>query len=105
MGTTPTLGSIRHTPEPALVLADGHGIYIPQLFCADITQEEAELLCVEWEDVQTCQAGPDHEWYWEAWDSILRSASMTDEHGNTWTLHQDGDLWQIPEGFTFPEWD
>ena len=91
-------------PEPALVLADRHGVYIPQLFCEDITQEEAELLCIDWQDVQTCQAGPEHDWYWEAWDCILQSASFTDKSGTTWTLHQDGDLWEIPEGFTFPEW-
>lgn len=96
--------SKRHNPEPALVLLDTHGVYIPQLFCADITQEEAELMCVDWEDVQTCQAGPDQEWYWEAWSSILQSASFTDESGTTWTLHQDGALWEIPEGFAFPEW-
>jgi len=96
--------SQHHNPEPALVLSGGHGVFIPQLFCADITQEEAELMCVNWEDVQTCQAGPDQEWYWESWDSILQSASFTDENGTTWTLHQDGDLWEIPEGFTFPEW-
>jgi hypothetical protein len=95
--------SKHHNPEPALVLADSYGIYIPQRFCADITQEEAQLMCVDWEDVQTCQAGPDHEWYWEAWDCILQSASFTDENGTTWTLHQDGDLWEIPEGFEFPE--
>ncbi len=90
-------------PEPVLVLADRHGVYIPQLFCADITQEDAELMCVDWQDVQTCQAGPDQGWYWEAWECILQSASLTDRQGTTWTLHQDGDLWEVPEGFTFPE--
>ena len=90
-------------PEPALVLADHHGIYIPQLWCAGIDQEEAELLCIDWQDVQTCQAGPGQGWYWEAWEAIERCASWTDQHGTTWGLYQDGDLWEVPEGYDWED--
>lgn len=89
------------TPEPVLVLLDNHGVYIPQLWCEDIDKTEAERIGISWDDVKTCQSGPDAKWYWEAWDSILDSASVVDEHGTTWTLHQNGDLWKVPTGFDF----
>ena len=91
------------TLQPSLVLSDTHGIYIPQMWCSDLDQEQSEAIGVDWWDVQVCQAGPDHEWYWDAWDSILNSVSITDDDGVTWTLYQDGDLWEVPEGFTFED--
>ena len=87
--------------QPALVLLDTHGVYIPQLWCEYIDQNQAKAIGADWSDVETCNCGPDHEWYWEAWQSILDSVSMTDEHGVVWTLYQDGDLWEIPAGFNF----
>ncbi len=91
-------------PEPVLVLSDGHGVYIPQLWCADVTEAEAERLGLSWWDVQQCQAGPYAEHYWVAWDGILRDCAMTDENGVTWRLHQDGDLWEVADGYEFPEY-
>ena len=85
--------------QPQIVLGDHHGIYIPQLWCQDLEQSEAKAIGLEWSDVQACQTGPDHPWYWEAWDAILNSASMTDNKGETWRLHQDGDLWEVPDSF------
>jgi hypothetical protein len=90
-----------HT-EPVLVLSDGHGRYIPELWCSDITEPDCSKYGIRWEDVQTCQAGPDEEWYWEAWDSILNACHLKDERGITWTLHQDGDLWEVPDTFHDP---
>jgi len=87
--------------QPALVLLDTHGVYIPQLWCSDLDQEQAKAIGANWNDVEACKHGPDHEWYWEAWQSILDGVSVTDEHGTTWTLYQDGDLWEVPEGFNF----
>lgn len=45
------------------------------------------------EDWDACYCGPDSETYWESWDSVLANATYTDDEGNTWRLHQDGDLW------------
>lgn len=90
-------------PEPNLVLSDSHGCYIPHLWCADVTEADAERLGLSWWDVQQCQAGPDAEHYWEAWDGILRDCAMTDDNGVTWRLYQDGDLWEVAEGYEFPE--
>jgi hypothetical protein len=91
------------TPEPCLVLSDHHGIYIPQLWCSDITESECESLHVQWSDVQCCQSGPDHEWYWEAWQAITDACYMTDDRGITWRLWQDGDLWEVPDGYNSTE--
>ena len=37
----------------------------------------------------------------------LWCSDLDQEHseaiGVTWTLHQDGDLWEVPEGFTFED--
>jgi hypothetical protein len=69
--------------EPNLVLLDTHGVYIPQLYCSDADEQWAKDAGVDYSDVQICQAGPDHEWYWR--------------------LHQEGDLWEVPEGYEWPE--
>ena len=90
-------------PEPNLVLSDSYGIYIPQLWCADVTEADAKRLGLNWGDVKTCQAGPYGEWYWEAWQAILTDCVMTDDEGVTWRLYQDGDLWEVADGYEFPE--
>lgn len=90
-------------PEPVLVLVDSHGVYIPQMWCSDIDESDCERLGVTWWAVQQCQAGPDSEHYWTAWDDILRDCQMTDECGTVWRLHQDGDLWEVADGYQFPE--
>lgn len=89
--------------DSRLILSDAHGIYIPQLFCADLTQVEAEAMAMDWEDVQICQVGPDSELYWEAWESILDSAEYADPQGVKWRLIQNGDLWEIRAEAEIPE--
>lgn len=89
--------------DSQLLLIDSHGIYIPKLWADEIgDEEEAEAYSVSWEDVLICQAGPDHELYWEAWDSILQSAQW-DENDEEWTLHQNGDLWALKLDVEIPE--
>ena len=80
------------TDSIQLLLDDNRGIYIPQNF---VDEFKLELLSgINAEDVKTCQAGPEHEWYWDAWDNILNNASYQ-ENGHTFTLHQDGALFGI----------
>ena len=87
-----------------LLLCDSRGIYIPKLWADELSEEEAESFSVSWQDVLVCQAGPDEEHYWEAWQQIL-DAAQWEEDGVEWRLHQNGDLWAIradavlPEGF------
>jgi len=89
--------------DARLVLSDGHGVYIPQLFCDGMDESDARRIGVDFEDIQICQSGPDHEWYWESWQAILDSAEVTDQHGNRWGLLQNGDLWEYPIGCDIPE--
>ena len=92
--------------DARLILSDSHGVYIPQLFCADIDAADAARIGVDFTDVQCCQAGPtpSNEWYWEAWQAILDSAVVIDDNGTRWCLYQDGDLWELPEGCELPDW-
>lgn len=74
-----------------ILLDSNRGVYIPQLFAED---------CEEWggisaEEKETLLAGPGAEWYWEAWEDVLNSATYTDADGNLWRLWQDGDLFAI----------
>jgi len=85
-----------------LLLGDSHGIYIPQLYCSDISEDDCEALSICWEDVKTCQSGPDEELYWDAWQSICDSASWED-NGEEWRLLQNGDLWAIRAEAELPE--
>ena len=88
--------------DPNLVLTDAYGVYIPQRYCNDCDENWANCVGVDYADVQICQAGPDHEWYWEAWQSILDNAHIESD-GIAWRLHQDGDLWEVPDGYEWPE--
>ena len=81
-----------------LLISDASGVYIPQRFvneCLDPSM--GRIIGVsDWAREQ-CEAGPDSEHYWEAWDDILRSFEWW-AHGACHTLHQDGDLWLLCTG-------
>jgi len=85
-----------------LLLGDSYGIYIPQLYCSDISEDDCEDLSISWEDIKLCQSGPDEERYWEAWQSVCDSASW-EENGSMWRLLQNGDLWAVKEDVEIPE--
>jgi len=65
------------------------GIYIPQYFAQTVKREE--ILYVTKEDWFILESGPDHEFYWDAWDTVLNCAETRDG-GVLW---QDGDLWIV----------
>lgn len=87
-----------------LLLSDSHGIYVPQLWANELSEEEAEDYGVSWRDVLICKCGPDSapELYWECWQSILDSAEW-EEDGEMWRLHQNGDLWAVSADVEIPE--
>lgn len=89
--------------DARLILSDARGIYIPRDFCDGMDSDDAARLGVDFEDVLTCQAGPDHPNCWFAWDLILDAASVTDANGRVWRLYHDGDLWEIPEDCEIPD--
>lgn len=98
-----------------LLLSDSYGIYIPQVYCDGLSAEDAEAMGVDWQDVQICQSGPDSdqsgpdsELYWDAWQSVLDSAEITEpatlkEEESVWRLVQNGDLWQVRADVELPE--
>lgn len=88
-------------PEPMLWLSDARGVYIPRDFVNSFANW-ANVSGISDEDKAALQAGPDHEWYWEAWMTAIDHAKVTDDKGNTFFIHQDGDCWLVPEGM---EWD
>ena len=89
--------------DSRLILSDSRGIYIPRDFCDGMGADDAARIGVSIDDVLICQAGPEHEWYWESWQSILDSATVTDANGNNWRLYQSGDLWEIPADCELPD--
>lgn len=73
-----------------LFLDGERGIHLPQHF-AQIIRVSSGWHGIRPEDLDILLEGPEHELYWEAWDSILSHGYATvNEH--VYRLHQDGDL-------------
>ena len=72
-----------------LFLDSNRGVYIPQCFAQAI--DVKDWTGIKTEDLDVLRAGPDAEFYWDAWNSVLDSAETLDGK----VLHQDGDLWLI----------
>lgn len=88
-------------PRSLLLYSAVRGIYIPQDFVNGVRREHVQGMTAE--DVEILAAGPKQEYYWETWDDILQRVKVIDPvTGVVYFLHQDGDLWAIPEGM---EWD
>lgn len=87
-----------------LILSDSRGIYIPRDFLCDNYNEIAFDHCKAWgltaDNFHWWQdaADSENEGYWEAWEWILNNAEYTDDEGNKYCLHQDGDLWALCYG-------
>lgn len=92
-------------PEPLLWLNDIRGQYIPRDFAGSFSDRAKALTGVSDDDWAILEAGPEHDLYWDVWDDVLRDATITDEKGQTYTLHQDGDLWLIPTGMAWSDGD
>jgi hypothetical protein len=76
--------------KTAQLYADSaRGIYIPQYFAETIDWNAIDNWNEDERDILL--AGPDHESYWDVWDSILNNV-VTVCGGVLW---QDGDLWII----------
>ena len=54
-----------------MLVADNHmGIYIPKFIAESGLLSEGGI---DAESVEILKMGPDHEWYWEVWDSVLNN--------------------------------
>lgn len=78
-----------------LFISDARGVYIPRDFAQSI--DFANVANVSQEDWDTLLAGPDGEWYWEAWSDVENNATVRDtQNGKVYAVRQDGDCWLIP---------
>jgi hypothetical protein len=83
-----------------VLITDAQGVYIPQEFATNSEIDDGSCKRNTWrgidaEDLAILEAGPDHEHYREAWDSVLDNAHLFDDNGTEWHLEQDGDLFAI----------
>ena len=104
----------RNRQDPLLYLDDHRGIYIPRDFARDtyrecisgVKSEDLDYLAGEYtptgDDDPDDHGGPDGEFYWDTWQTVLDNAIVTDKSGNVFRLYQDGAVWLIPDGM---EWD
>lgn len=74
------------------IIDGSQGTYLPQAFAQ---QFDACTTGVDQGDWEILLAGPYHEFYDDAWDSILQDAIITDDDGLEWTLDQDSDLFMV----------
>jgi hypothetical protein len=87
-------------PDSAFLYADSNrGIYIPQYFAESVIRDAVKGVTEsQW---VVLESGPDAEWYWDTWDSVLNNARLTKEStGRVYVLWQDGDLWCVPADWT-----
>jgi hypothetical protein len=90
-------------PEAILFLSDARGVYIPRDFAAGVRRDC--LSGVRDGDMVTLAAGPEHEWYWDAWQSVCDNATVTDPAtGVRYAVWQDGDCWLLPEGMEISDY-
>lgn len=83
--------------DDCICLIDNHyGIYIPQMFAGQILSGNYIVSGIETKDLTDLATGPDHPEYWEIWEDVLGSVKIRVGRQN-YFLHQDGDLWAIPE--------
>lgn len=85
------------------ILLDGaRGVFIPRDF-NDCFSMKSWNLADDDEDLVVLREGPDHEWYWDAWVSVMSKAVYFDGQGNKWYLWQDGDLFAYCEALMTDE--
>jgi hypothetical protein len=83
----------RREAKRELFLSDARGVYIPRDFAQSVVREH--VTGVSDENYSVLEAGPDHEWYWEAWTEVCDSAVITATDGTVYRLEQDGDCWLV----------
>lgn len=89
--------------EPIILLNDSYGIYIPQKFAQFFNHPENFFNYKKVNEDLNFLASEDsyeNSDYWDIWEEILNLAAMLID-GHKYSLYQDGDLFAIPEGFNF----
>lgn len=105
------------SPHVQCLFDGASGIYIPKRFAREI--DRLAIAGVEESDLDYLARGPGGclddggeltegetvrgEFYWDIWQDVLDNAILTDVHGNEYRLHQDDDLFIVPEDWEWHE--
>lgn len=76
-----------------LLVDSHHGQYVPCVFAQTVDRSKILEGTVREETLAILEAGPEHEWYWEAWEDVLNDLVLVTDNGEHVRLHHDGDLW------------
>lgn len=76
-----------------LLLSSNRGQFIPNIFASDFDLSNFNIDLSDY-DKKALQ-DIDHEWYWEAWQTIENNAYLLDDNGNKYALLLNGDLWLV----------
>ena len=90
-------------PELLLWVGDNRGIYIPRDFAQSFADRNKSVRGVNDEDWAILDAGPEHEHYWDVWNTVTDWAIVTDGNGIEYNVYHDGDCWLIPKGMEWSE--
>jgi hypothetical protein len=82
--------------DKAELYADSNrGMYIPQFFAQSVKRDLIKN--IDADDWNILLAGPDHELYWDVWETVLDNAEINHPDLGKCILFQDGDLWIVPK--------
>ena len=83
--------------DKVILFADGaYGIYAPQRFVERLNRDKVTIEGFCPDSWRAVKAGPDHEWYWEAWEDITQNCTfVSNETGAEYYIYQDGDVWLV----------
>lgn len=96
------LASSSPLAEPACIVDDHFGIYVPQRWAELYGAAATDSANVRADDVSILLTGPSHELYWEAWDQVL-NGYCHELDGVKHYLWQDGALFECPETYDWPQ--
>ena len=90
--------------QPLVLIDSANGVYIPNLFANMVLN--CEIKVKNFADIKYYLGdlgNTENEFYWESWDSIISKAILVSKNGTEYTLHQNDDLWCIPDGVELEE--
>lgn len=90
-------------PEKQWWLNDAGRIEMPREFASSFDDRTVRVSGVSDQQWAVLERGPDHPDYWTVWDVVFETAVITDGNDVVYHLHQDGDLWLVPNDVQWSE--
>lgn len=79
--------------ENSIMVVDSHhGVYQPKIF----VECYRHLITGVSKDTLSELTSPDNEHYWEAWEDLLNTATVTSTCGKSYRVEQIEDVWLVP---------